>query len=102
MKTFVLNGKAHRFGESRLSGERFASFGAWSSTQVFAEGHGNARLLRPAKSERRMVRKAALVEGRELKSNILRLQRTAELKRNVFGDRLLLARHHRTGETAKR
>jgi len=34
-KTCVLNGKAHRFGEYRLSGERFARFGARASTQGF-------------------------------------------------------------------
>src|SRR5436190_23830690 len=60
-KTFVLNGKAHRFGEYRLSGERFACFGSRASTQVFAESLANAGLFRPTKSDRRMVRKLALV-----------------------------------------
>jgi hypothetical protein len=36
-KTCVLNRKAHRFGEYRLSGERFGRFRVQASTQVFAE-----------------------------------------------------------------
>jgi hypothetical protein len=73
-KTFVLNGKAHRFGEYRPFGERFGHFAAKASTQVSDESLGNAGLLRPSKSERRMVRKLALVEGRALESNILHLR----------------------------